>query len=74
MKFQESFARDNLKYFPALNVFLSYDSKLQRSIFFRHTLIDLIITIGATKISFIGQEKKNGKSTCKKLREKNMVK
>lgn len=74
MKFQESFARDNLKYFPALNVFLSYDSKLQRSIFFRHTLVDLIITIGATKISFIGQGKKTVNLHVRSSEKKNMVK
>lgn len=74
MKFQESFARNNLKYFPALNVFYLMIANYKGQCFFRHTLIDLIIAIGAKKISFIGQEEKNGKSTCKKLREKNMAK
>ena len=58
MKFQESFARSNLKYFPALNVFYLMIANYKGQCFFRHTLIDLIIAIGAKKISFIGQEKK----------------
>ena len=38
--------------------------------FFRHTLVDLIIAIGATKISFIGQEKKTVNLHVRSLEQK----